>query len=130
MLERNGSVSGHLKISEAHGVFAPPVEEADRFASSVAWLDNFDPNGGIDLAVGTPGDDDGGDDRGAVWVLSIEEAPEPSPRDCDGDGQVGITDLLALLSQWGGPGSCDIDGNGTVDILDLLALLANWGPCG
>ena len=23
----------------------------------------------------------------------------------------------------------DLDGDGTVGILDLLALLANWGPC-
>ena len=52
------------------------------------------------------------------------------PWDCgDGDGQVAIVDLLALLAQWGGPGPCDFDGNGAVDIVDLLKLLANWGAC-
>jgi hypothetical protein len=56
--------------------------------------------------------------------------PDPCPWDCsDGNGVVDIVDLLALLSQWNGPGSCDFDGNGTVNIVDLLALLANWGPC-
>jgi len=48
---------------------------------------------------------------------------EPTPND-----NVGIVDFLALLSQWGGPGSCDFDGGG-VGIVDFLALLANWGPC-
>ena len=50
--------------------------------------------------------------------------------DCgDGGGSVEITDLLALLAQWDGPGSCDFDASGAVDIVDLLKLLANWGPC-
>ncbi len=44
------------------------------------------------------------------------------------DGNVGIVDFLALLGQWGGPGSCDFDGGG-VGITDFLELLANWGPC-
>ena len=52
------------------------------------------------------------------------------PWDCGGDdnGDVGITDFLTLLAQWGGPGSCDFDGGG-VGITDFLELLANWGPC-
>jgi len=51
------------------------------------------------------------------------------PWDCgDGDGTVGIVDFLALLAQWGGPGSCDFDGGG-VGINDFLELLGNWGPC-
>jgi hypothetical protein len=44
------------------------------------------------------------------------------------EGAVGVTDFLALLAQWGGPGSCDFDGGG-VGVTDFLALLANWGPC-
>ncbi len=50
--------------------------------------------------------------------------------DCGGDhdGNVGIVDFLAVLAQWGGPGSCDFDGGG-VGINDFLELLANWGPC-
>ncbi len=50
--------------------------------------------------------------------------------DCGGDfnGDVGIVDFLALLAQWGGPGSCDFNGGG-VGINDFLELLAHWGPC-
>jgi hypothetical protein len=51
------------------------------------------------------------------------------PHDCgDDDAAVGVSDLLALLSQWSISGSCDFDGDG-VGVYDLLALLAAWGPC-
>ncbi len=51
--------------------------------------------------------------------------------DLNGDTNVGILDLLSLLSAWGTDpgGPPDFDGDGTVGILDLLTLLANWGPC-
>ena len=52
------------------------------------------------------------------------------PEDCfDGDFDVDTQDLLELLAQWGGPGSCDLDGLGTVDTVDLLQLLGAWGLC-
>ena len=53
--------------------------------------------------------------------------------DLDGDGVVGILDLLILLSAWGPcldpPARCpaDLDDDGGVGILDLLTLLAHWG---
>ncbi len=55
------------------------------------------------------------------------------PGDLDGDGEVGIADLLILLAAWGvcpdPPDECpaDLDGDGAVGIVDLLLLLANWG---
>ena len=64
------------------------------------------------------------------WVQVVKGAL-PCPADLDGDGSVGITDLLALLGAWGTDpgGPPDFDGDNTVGILDLLTLLANWGPC-
>jgi hypothetical protein len=54
--------------------------------------------------------------------------PTTTPGDIDGDGDVDVEDLLALLSEWGQCGSdADLDGNDTVDVADLLILLANWG---
>ena len=69
---------------------------------------------------GTPdGDDiDGGgsaDDNGN----GIPDECEPCPWDLDGSGDVGITDFLELLANWGDP----------YGIKDFLDLLANWGPC-
>lgn len=58
-----------------------------------------------------------------------------SPADIDGDGTVGVSDFLIVLSQWGpcipkGECTADIDGSGAVDLPDLLAVLADWdfGP--
>ena len=44
---------------------------------------------------------------------------------------MGIADLPSLLDEWGlnAGGPPDFDGDGNVGILDLLFLLDNWGPC-
>ncbi len=51
--------------------------------------------------------------------------------DLDGNGSVGVSDLLSLLASWGPCKDCpaDFDGDGNVGVSDLLTLLANWGPC-
>ena len=47
-----------------------------------------------------------------------------------GDGNINITDLLFLVSNWGsGCTGADVNGDNTVDINDLLLLIAAWGPC-
>ncbi|NNM26252.1 MAG: hypothetical protein HKO59_09775 [Phycisphaerales bacterium] len=53
------------------------------------------------------------------------------PADLDESGDVGFTDLLALLAAWGPCGGCvaDLDGSGDVGFADLLTLLAAWGVC-
>jgi hypothetical protein len=53
------------------------------------------------------------------------------PWDLDADGNVGVTDFLVLLAEWGtNPvGPPDFDGDGVVAVGDFLDLLANWGPC-
>ena len=55
----------------------------------------------------------------------------PCPEDLDGDGNVGTTDLLALLAAWGPNAGhpADLDDDGNVGTTDLLGLLAAWGPC-
>jgi hypothetical protein len=51
------------------------------------------------------------------------------PADFDGNGVVGTSDLLLLLSNWGQGGVGDLDGSGAVGTPDLLMLLEAWGPC-
>lgn len=50
--------------------------------------------------------------------------------DVDGSLDVGVTDLLRLLAEWGTPGICtDLNDDQNVDVVDLLGLLAGWGRC-
>ena len=52
------------------------------------------------------------------------------PYDIDGDGNVNVTDLLAIIDQWGLADSpADVNFDGIVDVSDLLIVVGNWGPC-
>ncbi len=49
--------------------------------------------------------------------------------DINGDGEIGVTDILAVIAQWGTNGSADVNGDGEVDVSDLLLIVGSWGPC-
>ncbi|MCH8151168.1 MAG: DUF1028 domain-containing protein [Planctomycetes bacterium] len=102
-------------------------------------VDNGDGTFSVPITAGTrPGVD--------RFIVEVDDgirpvtlAPNPTLEyfalgDLNGDGCVGILDLLMLLANWGAcpdpcPPSCsaDLDGDCTVGIFDLLTLLANWG---
>jgi hypothetical protein len=66
---------------------------------------------------------------GIVDAAQLDVAVEiGAAADLDGDGSVGIADLLILLAAWGPCPGCpaDLDGDGSVGITDLLQLLAAW----
>jgi hypothetical protein len=65
-----------------------------------------------------------------VWTLL---APGAScPADVDGDGTIGLADLLAVSESWGRcPEPCagDLNGDGAADVRDLIEVIVHWGPC-
>jgi len=66
------------------------------------------------------------------WVQqNLVEDGAACPADLNGNDVVDVSDLLALLGQWGSCEQCaeDLDGNGSVDVADLLTLLGAWGAC-
>ncbi len=134
-LNLDGTVKPHQKISDTEGGFTGILDNGDLFGNSVVALGDLDGNGVADLAVGAPDDDDGGENRGAVWILLLDGVPQtPCPWDIDGSGDVGVKDLLFLLGAWGPcppKGDClaDFDDTGDVGVKDLLFLLGAWGPC-
>ena len=78
-----------------------------------------------DIANGTSKDSNGNG-------IPDECEPPGIPGDIDGDGAIGLSDLLILLASWGPCADCgdcpaDLDGDCTVGLSDLLILLANWG---
>lgn len=77
----------------------------------------------------------------AGWIVGVGQhegfphafllAPSDCP-DLDGDGDVDLADLSALLTNYGTPGGAsfadgDIDGDGDVDLADLSELLTAFG---
>jgi len=67
---------------------------------------------------------------GGPLVISCTPSPQ-CPGDANGDGNVNITDLLLVISNWGQAGlnPADINGDNVVNIADLLAVIAAWGAC-
>ncbi|MCK4873713.1 MAG: FG-GAP repeat protein [Phycisphaerales bacterium] len=72
-LHADGAVKAHQKISATQGGFSGPLEENDRFGASVARIWDLSGDDVSELAVGAYLSDDGGDNRGAVWILSLDE---------------------------------------------------------
>ena len=68
-MNNDGTVNARQKISFTEGNFNGDLHDGDRFATAIANMGDLDGNGLSDLAIGAPGDDDGGTDRGAVWIL-------------------------------------------------------------
>ena len=70
---------------------------------------------------------------GTAGLYTFDVIPDTSILgDLDGDGTVGVSDLLILLGSWGPCGDCDdciadLDDDCTVGVSDLLILLGNWG---
>ena len=97
-----------------------PGEVIIRFRASADYAE-FDPS-----LIGTRTTDISIDD------LEVWGDIDPCSADDNGDGNVNVTDLLALLANWGAcPSPCpgDVNKDGQVNVTDLLALLAAWGAC-
>jgi hypothetical protein len=56
---------------------------------------------------------------------------DPCPSDVNGDNEVNVGDLLAIIDAW----ECtdcffaDVNGDGIVNVSDLLMVVGNWGEC-
>ncbi len=59
-----------------------------------------------------------------AWIVNL------CVPDIDGDGQVAVTDLVAIIVAWGTDDpSADLNDDGVVDVTDLVTVITTWGPC-
>ncbi len=107
---------------------SPCIDAGDNDAVPVDITTDLDGNPRFVDDLGTI--DTGNGDPPIVDMGAYEFQGTSCPWDCEPtpNGDVGINDFLAVLAQWGTPGSCDFDGGG-VGINDFLGVLAAWGPC-
>jgi hypothetical protein len=93
----------------------------------------------LDMATGAPttiGSTDTGNLLGLVYV---PDEPQDCPGNTNGDGNVDVTDLLAVIGAWGPCSTCPAQGCAAdvapnppdcqINVTDLLAVIGAWGPC-
>jgi hypothetical protein len=68
-MNHDGTTQSQQKISATAGNFHGDLHDEDHFGSAVTRIGDLDGDGVMDIAVGASGDDSGGSDRGAVWVM-------------------------------------------------------------
>jgi hypothetical protein len=127
LMNADGTVQAHQKISELSGNFTGTLDLDDRFGVSVAAVGDLDQDGIGDLAAGASMDDDGGADTGAAWVLFMS-----------GDTWTNLGDALAGVSGdpllagtgtlvGGSPGSIDLT-NANPSALTILFVSLAYNP--
>ena len=64
-------VIGYQKINELYGGFIHQLDEGDQFGRAVDSIGDLNNDGVTDIIVGALGDDDGGTNKGAVYILFL-----------------------------------------------------------
>jgi len=93
-MQGDGTVRDWQKISGAAGGLLSPIEDWDNFGAAIAPLGDWNADGVPDLAVGASGDDDGGSDRGAVYLLMLHADGTVKSETKISDTQGGFTGTL------------------------------------
>ncbi|MEZ5225085.1 MAG: right-handed parallel beta-helix repeat-containing protein, partial [Acidimicrobiales bacterium] len=94
-------ITAEQKISSATGGLVGPIDDNDSMGENVASLGDLDGNGVVDIAVAAPLDDDGGTDRGAVYVLFLNADGTVASEQKISDTQGGLSGALANSDQFG-----------------------------
>ena len=118
-LNADGTVKAEQKISDTEGGLAATLDDSDLFGRDLAAPGDIDGDTVPDLVVGVESDDDGGTERGAIYVLFLNTdgtvRAEQKISDTVGGLPFGLHDgdIFGLgVGQVG-----DLDGDGTPDLL-------------
>ena len=129
-LNVDGSVKSQQKISDTQGGFTGTLDDNDSFAFSLAALGDLDGDGVVDLALGAINDDDGGLNRGAVWVLFLNTNGTVKSHQKISDTEGGFTGILDDYDRFGSSVASlgDLDGDGVGDLAVGVVGDGDGGP--
>ena len=114
-----GEVDRWLFLGDGVGGFTGELDDKDALGTGVASPGDLNGDGVPDLALGAPDDDDGGNDRGAVWILFLTPTGEVGSTAKISDLGGGLEGQLENNDGFGsGLASLgDLDGNGVGDLI-------------
>ncbi len=92
LMNANGTVKAHHKISESAGSTNIALDPGDFFGCSTVYLGDINNDGIKDIGVGAFNDDDGGQDKGAFWISVLE---------CSGISTAGNDQSICNVTQTG-----------------------------
>jgi hypothetical protein len=117
-MDDNGRVDQEQKISDTAGDFGGNLDDDDQFGSALAGIDDLDGDGVFDLAVGAPGGDDNGADRGAVWIVFLDARGKVREQQKIADGDGGFDGNLDDDDRFGSAVAVigDVNGDGIPDL--------------
>jgi hypothetical protein len=128
-LRSDGKVIRHQKISALAGNFLGDLDPGDQFGRDMNGIGDLDGDGVPDLAVGANYDDDGGVNKGAVWILFLNSDGTVRAHQKISQTQGGFVGPLRNNDEFGRSviGLGDLDGDGLREIAVGAPLDATGG---
>lgn len=117
-LRSDGQVKSAQKISASYGSFPYSLAEKDYFGSALASVGDLNDDGVVDIVVGAKGDDDGGAEAGAMYVLFMQSDGQVKSAQKISNSYGDFPYELDLYSNFpsGLASLGDLDGDGVPDI--------------
>ncbi|RLD65937.1 MAG: hypothetical protein DRI84_05860 [Bacteroidetes bacterium] len=78
-LDSLGNILSYQRISKGNGNFNANLNQNDDFGGSLSGIGDFNGDQINDILVSSPGNDDGGLNRGAIYILNLNGVPDTSP---------------------------------------------------
>lgn len=125
-LNADGTVKSNQKISNTQGGFTGTLNNGVQFGQSVANVGDLDGDGVSELVAGANGDSDGGNLRGAVWILFMEGAPPNAPPTIDVNDAIVTVDEGDTAANTGTVSDVDGDNVAVMATVGSVVGSNNW----